>query len=142
MYFNIRTSRISAKKGKNLLFGCIRHLVCLGNERRDSAPCYMISSLSVAIPRDYDVIFGIISKTNIARFGKEKSRKYFISVPISLGYAPIYGKNISFPQNIGSSSVYKPFYQTLCITLEVACIRAGFSCKLFRFLALSGLRHD
>jgi hypothetical protein len=52
------------------------------------------------------------------------------------------GDNISFPQNIESSSVYKPFYQTLCITLEVACIRAGFSCKLFRFLALSGLRHD
>jgi hypothetical protein len=52
------------------------------------------------------------------------------------------GKNISFPQNIGSSSFYKPFYQTLCITLEVACIRAGFSCKLFRFLALSGLHHD
>jgi hypothetical protein len=45
---------------------------------------------SVAIPRDYDVIFGIISKTNIARFGKENSRKYFISVPISLGYAQVY----------------------------------------------------
>jgi hypothetical protein len=46
---------------------------------------------SVAIPRDIDVIFGIISKTNIARFGKENSRKYFISVPISLGNAPVYG---------------------------------------------------
>jgi hypothetical protein len=47
---------------------------------------------SVAIPRDIDVIFGIISKTNVARFGKENSRKYFISVPISLGYAPVYGE--------------------------------------------------
>jgi hypothetical protein len=33
MYFHTRTSRISEKKRKNLLFGCIRHLVCLGNER-------------------------------------------------------------------------------------------------------------
>jgi hypothetical protein len=40
MYLYTRTSRISEKKGKNLLFGCIRHLVCLGNERRDSSPCY------------------------------------------------------------------------------------------------------
>jgi hypothetical protein len=53
--------------------------------------------ISVAIPRDYDVIFGIISKTKIARFGKEISRKYFISVPISLGYEPVYGEKISFP---------------------------------------------
>jgi hypothetical protein len=47
---------------------------------------------SVAIPRDIDVIFGIISKTKVARFGKENSRKYFISVSISLGYAPVYGE--------------------------------------------------
>jgi hypothetical protein len=89
---------------------------------------------SVAIPRDIDVIFGIISKKNIARFGKENSRKYFISIPISLGYAPVYGEKYKLLQNIGSSSVYKPFYQTLCITLEVAYIIAGFICKLFRFL--------
>jgi hypothetical protein len=38
MYFYIRTSRISEKKEKTLFFGCIRHLVCLGNERRDSPP--------------------------------------------------------------------------------------------------------
>jgi hypothetical protein len=48
--------------------------------------------ISVAIPRDIDVIFGIISKTNIARFGQENSHKYFIPVPISLGYAPVYGE--------------------------------------------------
>jgi hypothetical protein len=48
---------------------------------------------SVAIPRDIDVIFGIISKTNVARFGKENSHKYFISVPIFWGYAPVYGEN-------------------------------------------------
>jgi hypothetical protein len=50
---------------------------------------------SIAIPRDMDVIFGIISKTNIARFEKENSRKYFISALISLGYAPFFGENIS-----------------------------------------------
>jgi hypothetical protein len=33
------------------------------------------------------------------------------------------GKNISLPQNIGSPSVYEPFYQTLCITLKYDCIR-------------------
>jgi hypothetical protein len=48
--------------------------------------------ISVAIPHDLNVIFGIISKTNIARFEKENSRKYFISAPISLGYAPFFGK--------------------------------------------------
>jgi hypothetical protein len=50
----------------------------------------------VAIPRDIDVIFGIISKTNVARFGKENSRKYFISVPISLGNAPVSGLGKNF----------------------------------------------
>jgi hypothetical protein len=38
MYLYTRTSWISEKKGKTLLFGRIRHLVCLGNERRDSSP--------------------------------------------------------------------------------------------------------
>jgi hypothetical protein len=33
-----------------------------------------------------------MSKTNIARFEKENSRKYFISAPISLGCAPFFGK--------------------------------------------------
>jgi hypothetical protein len=60
----------------------------LHTNHRPSAHAYY----SVAIPRDYDVIFGIISKTNFPRFRKENSRKYFISVPISLGYAPVYGE--------------------------------------------------
>jgi hypothetical protein len=38
MYLYTRTPQISEKKGKNLLFDRIRHLVCLGNERRDSPP--------------------------------------------------------------------------------------------------------
>jgi hypothetical protein len=46
----------------------------------------------VAIPRDRDVIFGIISKRKTARFKQENSRKYFISAPISMGNAPVYGK--------------------------------------------------
>jgi hypothetical protein len=36
---------------------------------------------------------GIISKTNIARFEKKNIRKYLISAPISLGYAPFFGEN-------------------------------------------------
>jgi hypothetical protein len=50
------------------------------------------SITSVAIPRDRDVIFGIISKRKTARFKQENSRKYFISAPISMGNAPVYGK--------------------------------------------------
>jgi hypothetical protein len=46
----------------------------------------------------------------------------------------VYGeKYLSLREKIGSPSVYEPLYQTLCITLEVVCIRAGFGCKLFRF---------
>jgi hypothetical protein len=41
------------------------------------------------MPCDHDVIYGIISKTNITRFENENNRDYFISLPISFGYAPV-----------------------------------------------------
>jgi hypothetical protein len=44
IYLYTRTPRISEKKGNNLLFDRIRHLVCLGNERRDSPPWYIYSN--------------------------------------------------------------------------------------------------
>ena len=46
---------------------------------------------SVAIPHDRDVIFGYSSKTIIAQFKRENSRKYFISAPIFLRYTRVYG---------------------------------------------------
>jgi hypothetical protein len=52
------------------------------------------------------------------------------------------GKNISFPRNIRSQSVDEPFYQTLCLTLEVVCIRADCSCKQLCFFALPDLYDD
>jgi hypothetical protein len=53
-------------------------------------PQYESINISVAIPRDRDVIFGIISKRKPARFKGENCLKYFISAPISMEYAPVY----------------------------------------------------
>jgi hypothetical protein len=38
LYVYTRAAGISDYKRKNLLFGCVRHHVCLGNERRDTSP--------------------------------------------------------------------------------------------------------
>jgi hypothetical protein len=43
MYFYTKTPQMSEKKGKTLLFDRIRHLVCLGNERRDSTPWVLVT---------------------------------------------------------------------------------------------------
>jgi hypothetical protein len=40
--FTLEHHKFQWKKEKNLLFGCFCHLVCLGNERRDCPPCYIL----------------------------------------------------------------------------------------------------
>jgi hypothetical protein len=56
MYLYTWTSRISKKKGKILLFGRIRHLVCLGNERRDSSPCLCLV-ITTKLQSEYECVY-------------------------------------------------------------------------------------
>jgi hypothetical protein len=64
------------EKGKNLLFGCIRHLVCLGNERPDSPPCIRNTNYDITNLRSDLCLLMIYTDQYINIYGSFKRRIY------------------------------------------------------------------
>jgi hypothetical protein len=64
-YLYTRMSRIAEKKRKNLFFGCIRNLVCLGNERRDSFPLDIQTSIKIDLIEEITILDSFLFSTTI-----------------------------------------------------------------------------